>query len=74
MSADFFSVTEKHFLVVAVRLLGWPLVAICDSDTAAATTIRHFRRIFRDLSVPVCLRTDGWTQFTSQELSVFLES
>ncbi|XP_050706255.1 uncharacterized protein LOC126991577 [Eriocheir sinensis] len=34
---------------------------------------RYFPRLFRDLGVPVRLRTDGGPQFTSRELAEFLE-
>ncbi|KAG7155102.1 pol Retrovirus-related Pol polyprotein from transposon-like 4 [Homarus americanus] len=50
--ADFFSTAGKHFLVVADRLSGWPVVVICGSDTTSAATIRHFWHLFRDLAVP----------------------
>ena len=62
----------KNFLVVADRLSGWPVVS-CGTDTTSSATIRHFRRIFRDLGVPVRLRTDGGPQFASREFAEFLE-
>ncbi|XP_045135678.1 uncharacterized protein K02A2.6-like [Portunus trituberculatus] len=64
---------EKAFLVIADRLSGWPVVVSCGADTTSAATIRHFRRLFRDLGVPVRLRTDGGPQFASREFSTFLE-
>ncbi|XP_050706789.1 uncharacterized protein LOC126992173 [Eriocheir sinensis] len=73
VSADFFTAAGKHFLVVVDRLSGWPVVVTCGSDTTSAATIRYFRRLFRDLGVPVRLRTDGGPQFTSRELAEFLE-
>lgn len=72
VSADFFT-AGKSFLVIADRLSGWPVVVSCGSDTTSAATIRHFRQFFRDLGVPVRLRTDGGPQFASQEFAAFLE-
>ncbi|XP_045105438.1 uncharacterized protein LOC123500957, partial [Portunus trituberculatus] len=73
ISADYFSVAGKTFLVIADRLSGWPVVVSCGTDTTSAATIRHFRRLFRDLGVPVRLRTDGGHQFASRDFSTFLE-
>lgn len=73
VSADFFSAAGKSFLVYTDRLSGWPAVVPCGSDTTSAATIRHFRHLFRDLGVPVRLRTDGGPQFTSREFNRFLE-
>ena len=73
VSADFFSVAGKHFLVYADRYSGWPVVFPCGSDTTAASTIRMFRHCFRDLGVPVRVRTDGGTQFTSHDFAAFLQ-
>uniref|UniRef100_A0A0P4VQ24 RNA-directed DNA polymerase n=2 Tax=Scylla olivacea TaxID=85551 RepID=A0A0P4VQ24_SCYOL len=72
VSADFFSTAGKSFLVYADRLSGWPVVALCGSDTTAFATIAFFRRFFRDLGVPVRLRTDGGPQFTSRDFQDFL--
>ena len=72
VSADFFSIAGKSFLVYVDRLSGWPVVARCGTDTTAVSTIRHFSRIFRDLGVPVRLRTDGGPQFTSHAFKDFL--
>ena len=72
VSADHFSVAGKSFLVIADRLSGWPVVIPCGNDTTAAATIRHFRSYFRDLGVPVRLRTDGGPQFTSRAFEDFL--
>ena len=73
VSADFFNVAGKSFLVVVDRLSGWPVVVSCGSDTTSSTTIRHFRHLFRDLGVPLRLRTDGGPQFASREFAGFLE-
>ena len=60
------------FLVYVDRLSGWPVVAACGTNTTAASTIRFCRMFFRDLGVPVRLRTDGGPQFTSSEFEDFL--
>ncbi|XP_050710137.1 uncharacterized protein LOC126994907 [Eriocheir sinensis] len=72
MSADHFSVAGKAFLVIADRLSGWPVVFPCGRDTTADATIRQFRSYFRDLGVPLRLRTDGGPQFTSSAFKQFL--
>ena len=72
VSADFFTVAGKMFLVYVDRLSGWPVVAACGTDTTAASTIRFCRTFFRDLGVPVRLRTDGGPQFTSSDFQDFL--
>lgn len=36
VSADFFHITEKSFLVIADRLSGWPVVVPCGHDTTTA--------------------------------------
>ncbi|XP_068232095.1 uncharacterized protein [Palaemon carinicauda] len=73
VSADFFQVAGKSFLVVADRLSGWPVVVPCKGDTTASSTIRHFCRYFREVGVPLRLRTDGGPQFTSREFADFAE-
>ncbi|XP_037779426.1 uncharacterized protein LOC119575967 [Penaeus monodon] len=73
VSADFFTTAGKFFLVYADRFSGWPAVVPCSSDTTSAATIRYFRHLFRDLCIPVRLRTDCGPQFTSREFAIFLE-
>ena len=72
VSADFFSTAGKSFLVYVDRLSGWPVVAQCGSDTTTTATIAFFRKFFRDLGVPVRLRSDGGPQFASREFADFL--
>ncbi|XP_076037654.1 uncharacterized protein LOC143023062 [Oratosquilla oratoria] len=71
VSADFFSVAGKSFLVIADRLSGWPVVVPCKGDTTSSNTIRMFCNYFREVGVPLRLRTDGGPQFTSQEFRSF---
>ncbi|XP_037772737.1 uncharacterized protein LOC119568354 [Penaeus monodon] len=73
VSDDFFTAAGKFFLVYADRLSGWLAVVPYGSDTTSAATIRHFRHLFRDLGVPVHLRTDCGSQFTSWKFVIFLE-
>lgn len=73
VSADFFQVAGKSFLVVADCLSGWPVVVPCKGDTTASSTIRHFCRYFREVGVPLRLRTDGGPQFTGKEFADFTE-
>lgn len=73
VSADFFTVAGKSFLVIADRLSGWPVVVPCGGDTTAAHTIKMFCRYFREVGVPLRLRTDGGLQFTSADFKDFTE-
>ncbi|XP_066969110.1 uncharacterized protein [Macrobrachium rosenbergii] len=73
VSADFFIVAGKAFLVIVDRLSGWPVVVPCKGDTTASNTIRIFCRYFREVGVPIRLRTDGGPQFTGNEFRDFME-
>nr|XP_027229813.1 uncharacterized protein LOC113821505 [Penaeus vannamei] len=58
VSADFFQVAGKSFLVIADRLSGWPVVTPCGQDTTATKVMRMFCGTSR--SRCTCpLRTDG---------------
>ncbi|XP_037804768.1 uncharacterized protein K02A2.6-like [Penaeus monodon] len=72
VSADFFSAAGKSFLVYVDQLSGWHMIACCGTDTTAAATISFFRRLFRDLGVPLRLHTDGGPQFSSRDFNDFL--
>ena len=67
VSADFFQVAGKDFLVIADRLSGWPVVVPCSSGTTAQVLCRAICKFFRDVGAPLRLRSDGGTQFTSAE-------
>ena len=73
VSADIFVVGGKSFMVIVDRLSGWPVVIPCTGDTTSSTTIRFFCRYFREVGVPLRLRTDGGPQFTSQEFWHFMD-
>lgn len=73
ISADYFSVAGKSFLVIADRLSGWPVVFPSHGDTTAHSTIKMFCKFFRDTGVPLRLRTDGGPQFASAEFKNFME-
>ncbi|XP_063588626.1 uncharacterized protein LOC134765771 [Penaeus indicus] len=73
VSADFFTVAGKAFLVIADRLSGWPTIIPCGTDTSTSRTVRMFCRYFREVGVPVRLRTDGGPQFSSLEFQSFMK-
>ncbi|XP_045120347.1 uncharacterized protein LOC123509838 [Portunus trituberculatus] len=73
VSADFFTVAGKSFLVIADRLSGWPVVVPCGADTTATRTMQMFCRYFREVGVPLRLRTDGGPQFASADFQNFME-
>ncbi|XP_064081885.1 uncharacterized protein K02A2.6-like [Macrobrachium nipponense] len=59
VSADFFAVTGKGYLVIFDQLSGWPVVVLCKGDTTASNIIRIFCHYFWEVDVPLHLRTDG---------------
>lgn len=73
VSADFFTVAGKSFLVIADRLSGWPVIVPCGADTTTSRTIQMFCRYFREVGVPLRLRTDGGPQFASADFRDFME-
>ena len=72
VSADYFHVAGRTFLVYVDRLSGWPNVSSCPGSASAAQLISLLRPIFSDTGVPVVLRTDGGPQFASSTLRRFL--
>ncbi|XP_063585781.1 uncharacterized protein K02A2.6-like [Penaeus indicus] len=73
VSADFFTVAGKSFLVIADRLSGWPVIVPCGASSTASRTTRMFCCYFRDVGVPLRLRTDGGPQFTRYEFQEFMK-
>ena len=72
VSADFFHVAGRTFLVYIDRLSGWPYVSSCQGSASAAHLVRLLRPIFSDTGVPVVLRTDGGPQFAPSTFRRFL--
>lgn len=64
VSADFFVVTWKPFLVFIDRLSGWHVVIPCRSNTTCATTTRYFSHYLRE--------TYRSPQYTSNEFWWFM--
>ena len=73
VSADFFTVAGKPFLVIVDRLSGWPVVVPCQGDTTSHNTTRMLSRYFREVGVPLRLRTDGGPQFSSSIFAAFVQ-
>ncbi|KAK3874434.1 hypothetical protein Pcinc_020639 [Petrolisthes cinctipes] len=72
VSADYFHVAGRTYLVYIDRLSGWPHVTACLRHASADHLIRVLRSVFADTGVPVILRTDGGPQFTSSSVRRFL--
>ncbi|XP_064100745.1 uncharacterized protein K02A2.6-like [Macrobrachium nipponense] len=72
VSADFFHLAGKSFLVIADRLSGWPVVVPCGRDTTAARVTRMFCVFFREVGVSLRLRTDGGPPFSSHDFKQFV--
>ena len=73
VSADFFHVAGRTFLVCADRLSGWPYVSVCRRAASAEQLTRDLRHLFSLMGVPTLLRSDGGPQFTSSTLRHFLK-
>ncbi|XP_064106762.1 uncharacterized protein K02A2.6-like [Macrobrachium nipponense] len=72
VSADYFHISGKTFLVYIDRLSGWPYVSSCNGSPSAAQLVSLLRPIFSDTGMPVVLKTDGGPQFASSTLQHFL--
>lgn len=72
VSADYFHLAGRTFLVYVDRLSGWPYVCSCSRPASAAQLVCFLRSVFADTGVPVAIRTDGGPQFTSSTLRRFL--
>lgn len=73
VSADFFQVAGKSFLVITDRLSGWPVVVPCSWDTTSARAIQMFCSYFQEVGVPLRLRTDSGPPFSSNDFKQFAE-
>ena len=73
VSADYFHVAGRTFLVCADRLSGWPYVAVCHRTASADQLTRELRHLFSLMGVPAVLRSDGGPQFASSTTRRFLE-
>ena len=73
ISADFFHVSGRTFLVCADRLSGWPYVSVCGHTASADQLTRELRHLFSLMGVPAVLRSDGGPQFTAAKTRRFLD-
>ncbi|XP_068234126.1 uncharacterized protein [Palaemon carinicauda] len=73
VSADFFHVAGKSFLVIADRLSGCPVAVSCGHDTAATRVTKMFCVFFREVGVPLRLRIDGGPPFSSHDFKQFAD-
>ena len=74
VSADYFSIGQKEFLIIVDRLSNWPVVFTYNrGETKTKSLIHSFRKYFADVGIPERLRTDSGPQFRSREFRKFLE-
>ena len=73
VSADYFHVAGRTFLVCADRLSGWPYVSVCHRTASAEQLTRELRHLFSLMGVPAVLRSDGGPQFASSTVRRFLD-
>lgn len=71
-SADLFTHAGKDYLIYSDRLSGWPCIAEYGREATSRVTTKLLRSIFRDVGVPVRLRTDGGPQFSSSAFRSFV--
>ena len=73
VAIDFFSCSGRNYLIYTDRLSGWPVVyQFGNGETTSKNVITACLRCFTDLGVPVILRSDCGSQFTSSEFQKFL--
>ena len=73
LSADYFHVAGRTFLVYVDRLSGWPYVTVCPQTASTDHLVKQLRQLFSQTGVPVTLRTDGGPQFVSSTVRRFLD-
>ena len=73
VSADLFTHAGKNYHIYADRLSGWPCVVEYGREASLHTTTKLLCRIFRNVGVPVRLRSDGGPQFISRKFQSFIE-
>ena len=73
VSADYFHVAGRTFLVYVDRLSGWPYVTVYPQTASANRLVKQLRQLFSQTGVPVTLRTDGGPQFGSSTVRRFLD-
>jgi transposase InsO family protein len=75
VGADFFEHAGKHFLAYVDRYSGWPEVISFGHHAPTSKTLKSkLRKIFSQTGVPRKFRSDGGTQFTSEELREFFRN
>ena len=72
VSADLFSIGNRHYLVYADRLSGWSTLDAWDRTPSAERVIKAVAKNFMDLGTPVRFRSDGGPQFAASEFVEFL--
>ena len=72
VSADYFHVAGRTFLVYADRLSGWPYVFSCTTPASSSQLVSLLPKLLVDIGMPTVLRTDGGPQFISSRVRSFL--
>ena len=73
VSADLFGHAGKSYLVYVDRLSGWIKISEFRHDPSSQQVISAIRKFFVDTGVPVRIRTDGGSQFSSSRFRQFLK-
>ena len=74
--ADFFDISNYHYLVVGDRLSGWVEVFSTkpgSTSAGAGGLISHLRSLFATFGVPETLSTDGGPEFVASSTENFLQ-
>ncbi|KAG0725258.1 Gag-Pol polyprotein [Chionoecetes opilio] len=72
VSADYFHVADRTYVVYVDRLSSWSYVITCSRTAFADHLVRELRHLFSMIGVPTILRTDGGPQFASSTVRRFL--
>ena len=74
--ADFFYISNYHYLVAGDRLSGWVEVfsaKVGTKNAGSSGLIAHLRSMFATFGVPITLSSDGGPEFTAFTTSEFLK-
>ena len=72
-SSDLFFFEDRHYLVYACMLSGYPLVHRWNDSPSSLQVIRKLREYFSVFGIPTILRSDNGPQYSSAEFQAFLK-
>ena len=73
ISSDYFAYKVKNYLVIVDRYSGWPVVRLCQDETASEL-ITALREFFCVYGTPEEIATDGASVYTAEKTRSFLDT